>query len=88
MTRYFYSFLLSLILLVSLVLLHYFSFDRDGVVESQKALVTLTHLDTLSISSQWYEPEIPIFEDSINPVYPELLSLNRFNFIYGGVDGK
>jgi len=83
MVRSFYLLVAILILAISLVSISYLNSKRYKILNAQRDLVALTKLDSLYFSVEYYEPRIRRFEPSINIAYPELLTLDRLNFVYG-----
>ncbi|WP_292658921.1 hypothetical protein [Nitratifractor sp.] len=88
MIRPFYTLMAFLLGLVLLAAGHYARFDRDGVLEKQRALVAVTGLDAPALSVSWFEPRERRYEAAVNPAYPELLPPDRLDFVYGDLYGK
>ena len=84
----FYLLVAFLCFLVLGVSVHFFTFDRAGVLERQRELVAVTGLDSLALNVEWFEPRVRRFEASIDPAYPELLPTDRLDFVYGDLYGK
>jgi len=77
-----------LCLLVLGVLLHYLLTDRAGLQGRIDRLAAVTGLAAPALHAAWYEPRLRRFEASLNPAYPELLTPDRQNFVYGDLHGK
>ncbi len=88
MTSRFYLIFASLALLLFVMLGHYFLFERSALLAKQRALVELTGLDSPTLSVAWFEPRLRRFEAPFNLAYPELLSTDRLDFVYGDLYGK
>jgi len=88
MIRSFY--MVASILIVCIVMMgtHYLLSDRSGMQGVIDRTVAVTGLASPALGALWYEPRLRRFEASINPVYPELLSPDRFGFVYGGLYGR
>ena len=88
MIRSFYTLIAILIILVVMTGAHYLLSDRSGMQGVIDRTVAVTGLASPALGALWYEPRLRRFEASINPVYPELLSPDRFGFVYGGLYGR
>jgi len=88
MTRSFYSVSVFLLLLIVAAGAHYLLSDRLGMQGVIDRTVAVTGLASPALGALWYEPRFRRFEASVNPVYPELLSPDRFGFVYGGLYGR
>jgi hypothetical protein len=88
MIRAFYASAGVLLLLLAGVLLHYLMTDRSGLQARIDRTVAVTGLAAPALCAAWYEPRLRRFEASLNPAYPELLTPDRQNFVYGDLYGK
>lgn len=72
---------LLLIMLTSMGL-HYTLADRDNVSNNINAMVAMTGISSLSLSVAYYEPRISVAKNSANIIYPEMMSIDRMDFVY------
>jgi hypothetical protein len=64
-----------LIVMVSSMSLHYLNFPINKTIEPMLHLTQLTNHSKLSLSTAYSE-------QCFNPIYPEMTSLKRMDFIY------
>ncbi len=83
-----YFLVITPLLLISVLLWHYFGFDYNKRYSDIDNIVSLTKLNTLSYKVTWYEPRIRRFESNIYTPYPELPSAEKLNYIYGDMYAK
>jgi len=88
MIRAFYAFAAVLFLLLGGTVLHYLMTNRFGLQTRIERTVAVTGLAAPALHVAWYEPRLRRFEASFNPAYPELLTPERQNFVYGALYGK
>jgi hypothetical protein len=75
MIRAFLALVFLGITMVLSVMLHYFTFPKIETAQPLLTLSQLTNQTTLSLSTAYTEKKV-------NPVYPEMPSLKRMDFIY------
>jgi len=77
-------YLLSGLLLVmsGMVMAHYLLSDTHETTEQLKTVAGLSRISSLSLSVAYYEPRIRRIEKAANPAYPEMLPLDRMDFVY------
>jgi multisubunit Na+/H+ antiporter MnhB subunit len=71
-----------MILLIAGILLHYMTYDESGQKSRLSNLVGVTGLSSLSLSVAYYEPRVPLFDEPINPAYPQMQPIDRMDFVY------
>ena len=79
------SVLFSIVLAVSF---DYIFWNRRAYMKEAENVVALSKLASPALSVSWYEPRLRRFEMSKNPSYPELLPVDRLNFVYRNIYGK
>jgi hypothetical protein len=82
MIRQFYIVVLCLISIISVVLVDYISYDRDSFRDSIDNLSMLTKITSPSLSSNWYEARLLCMDRRKNPIYPEMSSIDKMEFVY------
>ena len=81
MVKEFYILLISLFTLVAFVVINYLFYKED----SSKKLTAISHLTNIhspSLSVLYYEPRFLYMQNSLNPSYPQMSSINKMDFIY------
>jgi energy-coupling factor transporter transmembrane protein EcfT len=77
--------LILLILAFFLILLAVyinFKIPKKKILTLSKEVVFVTRLASFSFGSFWFEPRERRFQPHCYPIYPELPSADRLNFIY------
>jgi len=69
-------------ILVGAVLAHYLSYDEAVSQNILQKISSVTELSSPSLSVAYYEPRILFYDKAYNPAYPQMLPLNRMDFIY------
>jgi hypothetical protein len=82
MLKRFYLLATFLFLLVVLIFAHYSFSDRQQITDAINRVAGLTQMASLSLGSAYYEPRVKRIERNGNPVYPEMMSINRMDFVY------
>ena len=82
MTKPFYLLVMLLFLMVGIVGIHYTLLDREGMVEDVNTVAALSRISSLSLSVAWYEPRLRSVDRASNSAYPEMMSLDRMDFVY------
>ncbi len=79
-----FSILVSIILLLaSFISLHYLTYDGVSSDEMLKSVIKVTKLSSPSLSVAYYEPRMLMQEESLNPAYPQMQTMNKMDLIYG-----
>ena len=71
-----------LLLMVASVLLHSMLTKREKLTESINSVAAISSVGSLSLSVAYYEPRLFMIEDARNPSYPEMIPINRMDFVY------
>ena len=82
MIKPFYLLGVSLLLLVAFVGLHYTLSDRKDMVDDITNIADISRISSPSLSVAWYEPRLHLIEAADNCAYPEMISLDRMDFVY------
>jgi hypothetical protein len=82
MIRLFYLLSTLLLLLIAFVGVHYTLSDRKDMTENIATIADLSRLSSLSLSVAWYEPRLHRIEKADNSAYPEMMPLDRMDFVY------
>jgi len=82
MPKQFFTLAGVLVSMLLLIAVHYLSFDRNSVNSSIKTVAETSRMVSLSISTAFYEPRIKRVADTGNPVYPDMISAGRMDFVY------
>lgn len=73
----------SLLLLIIMVVgAHYTLGGRKGVTDGVNAVAGLTRMSSPSFSVAYYEPRIEGIQKAGNIAYPEMMPLDRMDFVY------
>ena len=62
--------------------MHYVLGDREGVSDGINAVSRMVRMSSPSFSVAYYEPRIHGIEKSGNIAYPEMMSIDRMDFVY------
>jgi hypothetical protein len=82
MNRAFTAMALVLLAAIAGTAVHYLRSDRGKAFDALYAITALTGHSTPSRSCAWYEPRLPSAEPASNPDYPELMPIDRMDFVY------
>ena len=82
MVKQFFTLVLFLVLLLTVLIGHYVT--HDGVVQnsSLSTLVNITKLSSPSLSVAYYEPRIFLYDEDSNPAYPQMQTMNKMDLVY------
>ncbi len=73
----------SLLLLIIMIIgAHYALGGREDVTDGINAVAGLTRMSSPSFSVAYYEPRIRGVEEAGNIAYPEMMPLDRMDFVY------
>ncbi len=61
---------------------HYTLGDRSEVTQSLVAVAGLTKMSSPSFGVAYYEPRVAGLRDETNIAYPEMISIDRMDFVY------
>jgi hypothetical protein len=61
---------------------HYFSYDKECDYEALVQLSALSHVKTPVWEGGYTQPHSLFRPTPLNPAYPEMLELNRVDFVY------
>jgi hypothetical protein len=81
MIKKLYILIISLCTLVIFIIVDYFFYK----VDNSKQLISISHLTNIhspSLGILYYEPRFLYMQNSINPSYPQMSSINKMDFIY------
>lgn len=78
----FFSMVLCLFLFSAIITFHYLSFDRKSLNDSLSSIVGVTHISDLSWGGSYLEPRVSTRYNSDNIAYPEMLPLDKKDFVY------
>jgi len=82
MVRAFYLLSGLLVAMVMMMGLHYFFSGGGRTTEEIDHIAALSHLASPSLSVAWYEPELHGTERAGNCAYPEMMPIDRMDFVY------
>lgn len=71
-----------LMMLVSMVFMHYFYSDDEISQKMLQNISSITQVSSASLSVAYYEPRVLFYEKMDNPAYPQMLSINKMDFVY------
>lgn len=73
----------ALLLLITIVMgVHYTLGDRKSVNDGINAVAGLTRISSPSFSVAYYEPRTGGVKEADNIAYPEMMPLDRMDFVY------
>ncbi len=73
----------SLLLLIIIAIgVHYSFGEREGITDRLNAVAGMTRMSSPSFSVAYYEPRIGGVEEAVNIAYPEMMPLDRMDFVY------
>jgi len=82
MVKPFYLASSLLLLIIISIGVHYALSDRKGITDRVNAVAGMTQITSPSLSVAYYERRIQRYDKANNIVYPEMMSLNRMDFVY------
>jgi len=78
-----FTILVSILLfLAGAVLVHYVTHNDSSSKEMLSSVTKITKLSSPSLSVTYYEPRVLSYEDSLNPAYPQMQTMNKMNLVY------
>ena len=81
MIKSFVMVIFLLVVVITMVTLHYMSYDTQTPQRKIDDITSLSKLSSLSLSVAYYEPR-QANEIESNPAYPQMNSINKMDFIY------
>ncbi len=82
MVKPFYLASSLLLLIIISIGVHYALCDRKDVTGGINTVVGITRITSPSLSVAYYERRIQRYDKANNIAYPEMISLNRMDFVY------
>ena len=82
MIKPFYAAGTLLLMIIIAVGVHYTLGDREGVSGKINAVAGLTRMSSPSFSVAYYEPRTGRIQKAGNIAYPEMMPLDRMDFVY------
>ena len=82
MVKAFYLVASLLFLMTFSVGIHYIFTDRVDVADKLSAVAGLTRMGSPSLSVAYYEPRVQGIEKANNIIYPEMMPVDRMDFVY------
>ena len=82
MLKQFLGLILFMGILLSVVFMHYNTYNADTQKMSISAVVKLTKLTSPSFSVAYYEPRVLFYDGCVNPAYPQMQAINKMDFVY------
>ena len=82
MVKQFFTLVLFLVLLLTVLIGHYVT--HDGVMQSSSlsTLSSITRLSSPSLSVAYYEPRLFCYDEDSNPAYPQMQTMNKMDLVY------
>ena len=78
-----FSIVISIVLLLAgFVLVHYATYDDTSSKEMLSSISKVTKLSSVSLSVAYYEPRILLFDETLNPAYPQMQTMNKMDLVY------
>ncbi len=71
-----------LMMLVGMVSIHYIYHDGETSQKMLQNISSMTQVSSASLSVAYYEPRVLFCETMDNPAYPQMLSINKMDFVY------
>lgn len=81
MVREFYILMFLLLLTVTALVVHYFSYHTATRFETLRQVTGVTGDASPSLSTAFYEPG-RLGVAAVHPAYPEMQTINRLDFVY------
>lgn len=82
MIKDFYLLSALLLFMIGIVMVHYVSTDKEGMVRQLNTIAGVSRISSPSLSVAYYEPRLRRIEKADNCAYPEMLPLDRMDFVY------
>jgi len=82
MIKHFYAAGTLLLMIIVAVGMHYTLGDSKSVSDNINAVAGLTKMSSPSFSVAYCEPRIWKIEEAANVAYPEMIPLDRMDFVY------
>ena len=82
MVKQFFTLVLFLVLLVTVVAVHYVTHDGAKQNSDLSTIVTITKLSSPSFSVAYYEPRVFLYDEKANPAYPQMQTMNKMDLVY------
>lgn len=82
MVKAFYLSASLLFLLTFSIGIHYTFTDRVEFTDKLSAVAGLTRMGSPSLSVAYYEPRVHGIEKANNIIYPEMMPIDRMDFVY------
>jgi len=80
--KQFFTLVLFLVLLVTVVAAHYVTHDGIKQNSDLSTIVTITKLSSPSFGVAYYEPRVYLYDDESNPAYPQMQTMNKMDLVY------
>ncbi len=68
--------------LILFMMVHYISYERLVPLKKQESIVEMSNIVSPSLSVAYYEPRILFRQSAKNPAYPQMLPINKMEFVY------
>jgi len=81
MVKPFLSMVAVLVVCMGGIILHYFLHGKQAEVSVER-IVRITKLPSPSLSVAYYEPRVLLYEDALNPAYPQMQTMNKMDLVY------
>jgi len=65
-----------------MVSIHYIYHDGETSQKMLQNISSMTQVSSASLSVAYYEPRVLFYEKMDNPAYPQMLSINKMDFVY------
>jgi len=82
MIKQFYILIVILSILIISVVWDYMRYDRAYSSRVVSSIGYITGLSSPSLSVSYYEPRVLMLDSSINTTYPQMMTIDRMDFIY------
>jgi len=73
---------LIVMLLTGFVLVHYVTYNGISSKEMLSSVTKVTKLSSPSLSVAYYEPRVLSYDETINPAYPQMQTMNKMDLVY------
>ena len=70
------------LLLAGFVVIHYLTHNGISSKEMLSSVTKVTNISSPSLSVAYYEPRVLIFEEAVNPAYPQMYTIDKMDFVY------
>ncbi len=71
-----------LMIFVGMVSIHYFYSNDDTSEKMLQNISSITQVSSASLSVAYCEPRVLFYEKMDNPAYPQMLAINKMDFVY------